>query len=289
MPTHRFLRTISVVAAVFLLGADSAAGGEPPDIQVWFEAVGLNPASMVVQQGVKGGDLVIACEDLFGIDACEWDLSMKMDWDTGPVVTVIGSLATDFLGNTDKHAITDFLVGDYPLDGFLFDEVNEGGLLAITKGVQVPLVCEPTCEFDPIPPGEYTFLTARLTTLAAPGGDPADAIDMQINSLLWTFANDPAGPIHPDPLVQFGDADPLAGDVEGGLAEGVIVVLSVGDVNCDRAIDARDISSFSMAVLDPSGYAAMHPDCDGNLADVNGDGFSDPLDVEDFVYLLMDP
>ena len=174
-------------------------------------------------------------------------------------------------------------------DGFSFDEVNEEGLLADTRGVQVPVVCEPTCVFDAIPPGEYTFLTARLTTLAAPGGDPADAIDMQINSLLWTLAYESGGPIEPDALVQFGDADPLPGHVAGGLAEDVIVVLSVGDVNCDRAIDARDIGSFMMALLDPSGYAEMHPNCDGNLADVNGDGLSDPSDIEDFVNLLMNP
>ncbi|MCZ6699445.1 MAG: hypothetical protein O7D94_10985, partial [Planctomycetota bacterium] len=104
VPTHRLLRPISVVAAVFLLGAGPEARGEPANIHVWFEAVGLNPASIVVQQGVKGGDLVIACEALPGLDACEWDLSMKMEWDTGPVVTVISSEATDFLGNTDKHA-----------------------------------------------------------------------------------------------------------------------------------------------------------------------------------------
>lgn len=263
-------------------------GDESANIRVWFEAEGVNPASMVVQQGAPGGDLVIACETERGFEFCEWDIAMMMEWDTGEVVSVISSMATDILGDTEKHMITDFLIGDYPLDGYLFEEINEDGLLADTRGVEIPVKDNPPV-FVPIPPGEYTFLEARLTTLATADGDPSDAIDMQINSLLWTLVADPAGPVAPDALVQFGDADPIPGDLEGGLAEDVIVVLAVGDVNCDRAVDARDIGSFSQALLDPASYAALNPNCNSHLGDINGDGETSLSDIEQFVQQLLEP
>ena len=97
---------------VFLLGAGSEARGQSPNVNVWFEAVGVNPASTVVQQGVPGGDLILGCEMLPGIETCQWDLTMKLDWDTAPVVSVITSEATDFLGNTDRHTVSDLQVGN---------------------------------------------------------------------------------------------------------------------------------------------------------------------------------
>ena len=112
---------------IFFLGAGSEARGQSPNIHVWFEAVGVNPSSTVVQQGVPGGDLILGCETLPGINVCEWDLFMMMEWDTAPLVSVITSEATDFLGSTDRHTVSNLQVGNYPLDGFLFDAVNEGG------------------------------------------------------------------------------------------------------------------------------------------------------------------
>ncbi len=59
-----------------------------------------------------------------------------------------------------------------------------------------------------------------------------------------------------------------------------------GDLNCDGAVDAFDIEPFILALVDPPGYRAAFPACDGLLADVNEDGAVDAFDVEPFVGLL---
>ncbi|MCG8408443.1 MAG: PEP-CTERM sorting domain-containing protein [Phycisphaerales bacterium] len=197
-----------------------------PDLHVWFEATGANPASTVTQQGVQGDDLIVECDTTAGPTTCEWDLSMIMSWDTAPLVSVISSAATDFLGDSNKHTMSNFQVGNYPLDGFAFTEVNAGGVLADTRAVQVPVSGDPPM-FEVIPQGEYTLLTARLTTQKGPGDLQTDGIDMQINSLLWTFTYDPDGPIGSQPLIQFGDADAIFGDQQGGLADDVIIIRNV--------------------------------------------------------------
>lgn len=62
-----------------------------------------------------------------------------------------------------------------------------------------------------------------------------------------------------------------------------------GDLNCDGVLDARDIGPFSLALLDPTGYATAFPQCNLNLADLNGDGTVDPSDIGPFVQLLLGP
>ena len=59
-----------------------------------------------------------------------------------------------------------------------------------------------------------------------------------------------------------------------------------GDLNCDDRLDAFDIDAFVMAISEPAAYEAAYPDCDRDLADCDGDGEVDLLDVDAFVELL---
>jgi hypothetical protein len=62
---------------------------------------------------------------------------------------------------------------------------------------------------------------------------------------------------------------------------------ATSDLNCDGAVDARDIEPFITALLDPVRYGAAYPACDRRLADVNDDGFVDVFDIEPFVNSLI--
>ncbi|MEW6250930.1 MAG: hypothetical protein AB1716_09805 [Planctomycetota bacterium] len=59
-----------------------------------------------------------------------------------------------------------------------------------------------------------------------------------------------------------------------------------GDVNCDGAVDFRDINPFVLALTDPAGYEQAYPACHRNLADCNNDGYINFLDINSFVDLL---
>ena len=54
-------------------------------------------------------------------------------------------------------------------------------------------------------------------------------------------------------------------------------------------MDAFDIEPYSVALVDPSNYHELYPDCDINLGDLNGDGDVNALDIEPFIALLFDP
>ncbi len=59
-----------------------------------------------------------------------------------------------------------------------------------------------------------------------------------------------------------------------------------GDLNCDGAVNAFDIDPFVLALSDPAAYAALHPDCNRQLADCNGDGLVNAFDIDALVLLL---
>lgn len=63
----------------------------------------------------------------------------------------------------------------------------------------------------------------------------------------------------------------------------------LGDLDCDGTVDVPDINPFIQAVLSPAGYAFLHPCCDINNANMNGDAEIDGLDIADFVTALMNP
>lgn len=59
-----------------------------------------------------------------------------------------------------------------------------------------------------------------------------------------------------------------------------------GDLNCDGATNGFDIDPFVLALVDPAGYAAAHPDCDYMRADLDGDGAVNVFDIDPFVLCL---
>ncbi len=48
-----------------------------------------------------------------------------------------------------------------------------------------------------------------------------------------------------------------------------------------------DIRGDNRFTAEPSEYGSLYPDCDINLADINGDGSVDALDIEGFLNLLF--
>lgn len=63
----------------------------------------------------------------------------------------------------------------------------------------------------------------------------------------------------------------------------------LGDLDCDGSVDIPDINPFIQAVISPPGYAFLHPCCDINNANMNGDAGIDGLDVANFVNALVNP
>lgn len=76
----------------------------------------------------------------------------------------------------------------------------------------------------------------------------------------------------------------------GGIAPRSLATWTVnqpGDLNCSFTIDLDDVDPFVLALLDPPEYAVQYPGCNINLADVNGDTFTDGRDAAAFTELLV--
>ncbi len=65
------------------------------------------------------------------------------------------------------------------------------------------------------------------------------------------------------------------------------LVILIGDMNCDGAVDNGDIDGFVLALLSRSAYEAAHPGCHYTAADANGDGVVDNGDIDAFVARLL--
>ncbi len=84
----------------------------------------------------------------------------------------------------------------------------------------------------------------------------------------------------------------IADEVAGNLATWQNVQLRiygthrVGDMNCDMYINFDDIDGFVLALSNPTQYAADYPDCDADLADIDGNNSADFNDIDPFVELL---
>ena len=61
----------------------------------------------------------------------------------------------------------------------------------------------------------------------------------------------------------------------------------LGDLNCDREINAFDIEPFLVALFDPAEYVVEYPDCEILQADLNADGTVNAFDIEPFLDLLF--
>ncbi len=62
---------------------------------------------------------------------------------------------------------------------------------------------------------------------------------------------------------------------------------SLGDMNCDGAVDNGDIDGFVLALLDRAAYESAYPNCRYENADANSDGAVDNGDIDAFVDLLL--
>jgi hypothetical protein len=77
--------------------------------------------------------------------------------------------------------------------------------------------------------------------------------------------------------------------VDAGSPMPIPAPILMGDLNCDGALDLADVPPFVQALIDPAGYAAAHPTCDIDRADMNGDTRRDGADVARLVDALLAP
>jgi agmatine deiminase len=68
-----------------------------------------------------------------------------------------------------------------------------------------------------------------------------------------------------------------------------VPAITLGDLNCDGAVNAFDIDPFVLALTDPSAYATQYPDCYIMNGDINLDGSVNAFDIDPFVNLLTGP
>jgi|GEM_PF-4785120 len=74
--------------------------------------------------------------------------------------------------------------------------------------------------------------------------------------------------------------------IEGRVEIGLDEALTIGDLNCDGALNEHDVDPFVLALAVPNRYEARYPDCTRQRADINGDGYVDFGDITPFVLLL---
>lgn len=78
--------------------------------------------------------------------------------------------------------------------------------------------------------------------------------------------------------VVLSEAEIMARFVETGLR---------GDLDCDGFITESDSTPLVLSMIDPTGYAAAHPGCAIQRADLNCDGQVNGLDIQTFVGALL--
>ncbi len=62
---------------------------------------------------------------------------------------------------------------------------------------------------------------------------------------------------------------------------------TLGDMNCDGAVDNGDIDAFVLGLLDEAAYEDAYPNCDLSNGDINDDGAMDNGDIDGFVACLL--
>ena len=62
---------------------------------------------------------------------------------------------------------------------------------------------------------------------------------------------------------------------------------AIGQLLGAEDLNAGDIEPFLVALFDPAQYPILYPNCDINLADINGDGSVNAGDIEGFINLLF--
>jgi len=109
--------------------------------------------------------------------------------------------------------------------------------------------------------------------------------------LLNPYYHDPLDSVDTHGYIDYEYATAITRGVMGWLvdAAGVQPDHPVGDLNCDYAVDSRDVNPFVLALVNPAGYLAAYPSCDRLLADGNQDGQVDLADVNPFLVHLLAP
>lgn len=67
----------------------------------------------------------------------------------------------------------------------------------------------------------------------------------------------------------------------------IVVVPRFGDMNCDGVVNNFDIDPFVLAIVDPTHYNELYPDCFHRAADVDNDGVVTNFDIDPFVECLL--
>lgn len=63
----------------------------------------------------------------------------------------------------------------------------------------------------------------------------------------------------------------------------------LGDLDCSGTLNENDVGPFVLALTSPVSYTAEFPNCDLILADMNGDGFVNGIDIRGFTSQLISP
>lgn len=216
---------IVLQSALAALLVPSIAVAQSATVNAWFDGTGLNPQSGVATQGVEGGDLGLTCDTSTGAAICQWRINLRFH-----NLEQLASLGTDLLGETSQLAISDVTHGDFPGPGYVgqghnYQTPNAGGTLAVLKALSVPFDSNSQYILEQGAPGFYQALSFTLTA-TKPGGDQGlELIDARVNELLWAHVS--PGPTAPLAVVAFGNAPAVPGNIEGGIASGVISIQSV--------------------------------------------------------------
>jgi hypothetical protein len=67
----------------------------------------------------------------------------------------------------------------------------------------------------------------------------------------------------------------------------LIILFQHADLNCDGAVNFKDINPFVLALSSWGSYLQQYPDCDIMLVDCNGDGYVTFKDINPFVAILL--
>ncbi|MFH1746580.1 MAG: alpha-amylase family glycosyl hydrolase [Planctomycetota bacterium] len=66
----------------------------------------------------------------------------------------------------------------------------------------------------------------------------------------------------------------------------VVTLNPLGDMNCDRVVNAYDIDGFICALSPACDYDTQYPNCERDLADCNRDGEVNAYDIDSFIAIL---
>lgn len=216
-------KLIAMLVLAFVASPSTLIAGVAT-VNVWFDATGLNAESGVGTQGVEGGDLGLTCDTGGGPAVCQWRINMRFH-----NFVQLASMGTNLLGDTSSLAISDATHGDFPGPGYVnqghnYQTPNSGGTLAILKALSVPIE-NSQYDLSQGAPGFYNPVSFTLTATKLGGEQGIDLIDAGVNELLWAHVS--PGPTAPNAVVAFGDAPAVPGNIQGGIASGVIQIQSV--------------------------------------------------------------